>query len=472
MTTTRQALKDLLARYRDVWCAAWDIRHQMTPAKRLSHELAFLPAHLELQDTPTHPAPTWAMRTILVLLVIALLWATLGKLDIVASANGKIIPDERVKVIQPLEAGTVRAIHVRDGQKVSVGQLLVELDAITANADFTKSEDARNNAALAAARAEALLLAAGKNKAIQLHPSVPLSEELIRREEQLARAQFAEYRSKESALSAELVRRRAELSTTREMVAKLEQTLPIVKNRAEEYRQLLDENFVSRHVYLDHEKERINLEKDLAGQRSRVTELNAAITVQEHQIQSLAAEFTRQQLDALNQAKQQRSQLTEDLAKAQQRQQLTRLSAPVAGTVQQLVIHTVGGVVTAAQQLLVIVPEDTLEVDATLENKDVGFVTAGQNATIKVETFPYTRYGYVYGQVVNVSNDAIVDENKGLVYRARIKLDTDRLWVDNKWVRLSPGMAVTAEIKTGRRRVIDYVLSPLTEHLSESFGER
>ncbi|WP_137938259.1 HlyD family type I secretion periplasmic adaptor subunit [Chitinivorax sp. B] len=466
------AVHDLFRRYALVWQAAWRQRHEMVPPERTTHELAFLPAHLELQETPVHPAPRWVMRLIVLLLVISLLWAILGQLDIVAVAPGKVVPNDRVKVVQPLETGVIRAIHVRDGQAVRAGQTLIELDATATDADLIKTDEARQNAVLAMARANALLQALDQGGEARLAIPNEIKPTRMQAETQLARAQLAEHRSKQATLMAELQKRRAELLTTRELVGKLEQTLPITNERAADYKRLLDQNYVSRHGYLDQEKERIGMEKDLSAQRSRIHELTASIHAQETQLQSLTAEFRRQLLDAQNQAQQQLTQFDEDRAKALQRQQLTRLTAPVSGTVQQLAVHTVGGVVTAAQPLLVVVPDDTLEIEAMVENKDIGFVNPGQAATVKVETFPYTRYGYLHGQVISVSGDAVSDEKRGLVYHARVKLDTDQLRIDNKWIRLSPGMAVTAEVKTGRRRAIDYFLSPLTEYVGEGFRER
>lgn len=467
-----QGFKDIIQRYLEVWRSAWSVRHEMAFPHRLADERAFLPAHLELQETPAHPAPMWTMRVIVSLFACALLWAILGKLDIVASANGKVVPNDRVKMVQPLEPGIVRAIRVQDGQYVAAGKILVELDTVAIDADLAKSRDALLTARLGAARAEALLQSLQAGREIALVPPADVPAVLLAREEQLAAAQLLEHRGKQAGLSAELAKRNAELATTRELVAKLEQKLPIVRSRAEEYKRLLEEKFVSRHSWLDQEKERINVERDLAAQHSRIAEYSAAVQAQERQMQNLTSEFRRQQLDLLNQARQQARQFDEDLTKASQRKKQAELTAPVSGVVQQLAIHTVGGVVTAAQPLMVIVPEDTLEIDAAVENRDIGFVKPGQIATIKVETFPYTRYGYLHGRVVALSGDAIADEKKGLIYHARIRLDSDQLLVDGKWIRLSPGMAVTAEIKTGRRRMIDYILSPLSENTSEAFRER
>jgi hemolysin D len=150
-----------------------------------------------------------------------------------------------------------------------------------------------------------------------------------------------------------------------------------------------------------------------------------------------------------------------------------RLTAPVAGTVQQLAVHTVGGVVTAAQPLMVIVPkENVLEVEAWLPNKDIGFVNVGQVAEVKVEAFPFTKYGSLPGRVIQVSADAIQDEKRGLVYATRVRLARDTLRMENRAVRLTPGMAVTVEVRTGQRRVIEYFLDPLIQVGRESLRER
>jgi hemolysin D len=178
-------------------------------------------------------------------------------------------------------------------------------------------------------------------------------------------------------------------------------------------------------------------------------------------------------LDRLHEADQKIIAASQELIKVEQRGRLMNLATPISGTVQQLAIHTVGGVVTPAQPLMVIVPkDDLLEVDAFLANKDIGFVYQDQNAEVKVETFPFTRYGTVPGVFTRVSSDAIQDEKLGLVYAARLQLDRDTMQVENKTVNLAPGMAVAVEIKTGRRRVVEYFLSPLLQYQAESLRER
>lgn len=188
---------------------------------------------------------------------------------------------------------------------------------------------------------------------------------------------------------------------------------------------------------------------------------------------ALVAETRRLALDSLNEGEQKAATFTQELVKSDSRGKLMSLTAPVDGSIQQLAVHTVGGVVTPAQALMTVVPRDNaLEVEAFLENKDIGFVNAGQEAEVKIETFPFTKYGTIHAQVTHVSLDAINDERKGLIYSTRVKLGRATIAVGEKIVNLSPGMAVTVEIKTDKRRVVEYFLSPLLQYKDESLRER
>lgn len=178
-------------------------------------------------------------------------------------------------------------------------------------------------------------------------------------------------------------------------------------------------------------------------------------------------------LDKLHEAEQRVTDLTQELIKAESRGRFMTLTAPVDGVVQQLSVHTVGGVVTPAQPLLVIVPGDNpFEVEAFIQNKHIGFVNAGQEAEVKIETFPFTKYGTIPATIIQVSNDAIQDEKRGLIYAARVALSRATMAVEEKTVNLTSGMAVTVEIKTGKRRLIEYFLSPLLQYENESLRER
>src|SRR6516164_5293013 len=262
--------------------------------RRAQEELAFLPAALEIVETPPSPIGRAIGATIIVLFGVALIWATFGHVDIVASASGKVVPSGRVKLIQPFETGVVRAIHVRDGQSVKAGEVLIELD-----------------------------------------PSITAAEQ---------------------------AQKEAERDTIAAVIDKLEAAEPIIAQRVDILKKLVDKGLGSKLTYLETLQQLTDNQKDNAIQKSRLAEANAAVA-------AIAARMKRQ-----------------------------ILTAPVDGVVQQLAVHTVGGVVTPAQQLAVIVPSDAaIEIEAILANHNIGFVHAGQEASVKIDTFNFTRYGLVHG---------------------------------------------------------------------------
>lgn len=220
-------------------------------------------------------------------------------------------------------------------------------------------------------------------------------------------------------------------------------------------------------------RERIELERDLATQRARLSETQAAVRESASGRAAYLADLRRTLHERASQAETRREQATQEQAKVQRRERLTVLTAPVSGTVQQLAVHTAGGVVTEAQTLMVIVPDDAaMTAEVTIDNKDVGFVREGQPVEIKLETFPFTRYGTVAATVTRVAADAVHDEKRGAVYPATLTLATTRIMVDGRPVRLAPGMNLAAEVKTGSRRIIEYLLSPVLQAGQESLRER
>ncbi|EJL07167.1 HlyD family type I secretion periplasmic adaptor subunit [Pseudomonas chlororaphis] len=473
------ATPSLLQRYRDAWQHAWRQRKSMDSVQRLPHEAQFLPAALELQDTPVHPAPRIFVWSILGFAVLALLWAFIGKIEVVAVAPGKIVPNGKTKLIQSSETAVVRAIHVSDGQAVKVGELLVELDPTAADADVRRIQSELLAARVDSARGAAMLEAINQQQppASLLGPlanaGANANPEQVQSAQRWLQGQYQEYRSNLELVDAEILQRSAEIQSAQAQVASLRQTVPIATQLAEDYRRLLEQQYVARHEYLEKEQARLDLLRQLSVQQASVLQSSAAQAEARRRREGVVAQNRRAMLDLQQEANQKAASLVQELAKARYQETLTSLKAPVDGTVQQLAIHTVGGVVTPAQPLMVIVPADQpVEVEAMLENKDVGFVHAGQPVTVKVETFTFTKYGTVDGEVLNVSNDAIEDEKRGPIYSSRIHLKSDHLMVNGQRVALSPGMSITAEVKTDQRRVIDYFLSPLQQHVDESLRER
>jgi len=463
------------------------------PQLRGADELAFLPAALEIVETPVPPLAGAIGGTIIALFCLALAWASFGHIDIVGSASGKIIPTGRTKVIQPFETGVVRAIRVRDGQSVKAGDVLIELDPTMNEAELKHFQSDLASAELDIARLNAAL-SEDADPAASFKPPLGATAAQIAIQRQFLNHQIEEQRAKRAALDRQRGQKEAELATVTASINKLEAMLPILQQRVAIRQELFAHETGSKVNYLEILQAFVEAQQELQVQKSRGHEAEAALaSLVESQAQS-KAEFQRTLYGELVEAQRKASGLREDVIKATQRTELQLLTSPVDGVVQQLAVHTVGGVVTPAQSLLVIVPADSnLEIEAMVSNRDIGFIHVGQEAEIKIDTFNFTRYGLLHGRVVSLSQDAIVrdkpqdktgdkspdagnnsSEPKGqeLVYAARISLDRTQMQVDENIVNLSPGMAVTVEIKTGSRSVISYLLSPLLRYKQESLRER
>jgi hemolysin D len=461
--------------------------------QRRAEELAFLPAALEIVETPPSPIGRAIAAVIIVLFCTALAWASWGTIDIVASATGKIVPSGRTKVIQPLETGVVRSIRVDDGEPVKAGDVLIELDS-TVNAaerDHLRSDLLAEQLNVARLRAA---LAGRDDPLADFRPPVDADPSLVSTQRQLLLNQVTEHRAKVAALRGQEAQKQAEEATTAATIHKLEALIPVIQPRVEIRKTLLEKELGSKLTYFETLQLLVEQQEELSVQKSHLREAEAAVAATRETRAQAVAEFRRTLSDELAKSEQKANGLAQDLIKAEQKTRLQQLTAPVDGVVQQLAIHTVGGVVTPAQSLLVIVPSDNrLEIEAMVSNRDIGFVQPGQQAEIKIDTFNFTRYGLLQGQVLSVSQDAIVrdrqqdrssDRNLGtqndtsepkgqeLNYSARISLDRSTMRIDGRTVNLSPGMAVTVEIKTGSRLILSYLASPLMRYRQEILRER
>jgi hemolysin D len=454
-------------------------------------ELAFLPAALEIVETPPSPIGRAIGASIIAIFMLALLWASLGHVDIVATATGKIIPTGHSKVIQPFETGVVRAIRVADGQTVEAGDVLIELDPTINESETAHLHGDLQSAQLDVARLHAAL-ADTDDPLGAFHPPDGANPTLVAMQRQFLVAQVTEHKAKIAAIDGQKAQKEAELATIAATINKLDAVIPTIQERVN-IRQVLNE-YGSRLQYFEVLQQLTESQQERLVQQSRRHEAEAALAAITDTRGQTVAEFRRTLFGELAEAERKAAGFAADLAKTEQRTRLQLLTAPVAGMVQQLAVHTVGGVVTPAQTLMVIVPSDSrLEIEAMVSNHDIGFVHAGDEVEIKVDTFDFTRYGLLHGQVLSISSDSIVrdvpgdkstdkstnavntnSEPKGqeLSYAARISLDRTQMQVEGKTLNLSPGMAVTAEIKTGSRRIIGYLLSPLMKYKEESLRER
>lgn len=321
---------DLLNRYRQTWRHAWKHRHAMNAPQRLTHEAQFLPPALALQDTPVHPAPRLIQWAILAFAVLALLWSYVGEIDVVATASGRIVPSGKSKVIQPSEVAVVKAIHVQDGQPVTTGDLLIELDASMTGADVERLKSDLLSAEIDSVRATALLEAIEEKRepaslAETLPDASPAQRQAVQR---WLQGQYLELHSQLQQSDAEIDQRTAEIQAARAWGEKLEESLPITRQLAADYKCLLDKAYIAKHAYLEKEQLRLEQERELAIQRARVQELSAARQEAEHRRSVVIAQTRRAMLDLQQQGEQRAAALHQELAKARQRDRLTRLTAP------------------------------------------------------------------------------------------------------------------------------------------------
>lgn len=490
------AFRGLLRRYGEVFQHAWSCRDELAGPKRFASELAFLPAALSIQETPSHPAPRRAMWVICTFFTVALIWAAFGEIDVVAIAPGRIVVSERSKVVQPLEAATIRNIHVRDGETVHEGQLLVEMDNTSAEAEHVQSKQELDKAYSEQLRAEHLQ--AALDRGILKPPSGEAAKRWCEVESahcepwrvllgQLS-AEWNDIRSKRERLAATVQTRAAQIQATQAAVVRLQGLVGSLRQRETDYDTLARQGFVNRHALQDKSRDRLDTENELTRMRAEQEAATAAHREATKEQAAYLAEIRKNLAQREADARQEIDRLTQEQVKTGQKLHLLQLRAPVAGTVQQLAVHTAGGVVTPAQALMVIVPADSnITAEVMVANKDIGFVRSGQAVRIKLETFNFTRYGTLDGEVSWVSADALTrdPQNAGSAanpasngqaplayFPAHIRLKQQVILVDGKELPVTPGLNVTAEIKTERRTVLEYLLSPIRRTVDESVRER
>jgi hemolysin D len=430
----------------------------------------FAPPLLRLQDKPPAPLAGWMLRLLIALVAGVILWATFGRLDIVAVADGKLVPSSYLKIVQPAEQGIVKEILVKEGEAVREGQVLVRMDPVLTDADVKSIQVEHDSKRIALRRIDAQL--SGK----------PFS----------GNAQYAaNVRAYENALAQEqalLDKARHDLVGAQATKAKLEQVLPHYVEQERAFEKLTKDGFAGRIMYTDKQRERIEKEQDLRTQESVIHSSRSLIEQSEKKMAQITADYRRQLQTERVEIAAQLERVGQELAKQSHRRELLELRAPQAGTVKDLATHTAGTVAAPGTILMTLVPEgDKLVAEVWVSNQDVGFIRAGQEAKLKLAAFQFQKYGLVDGRVMHVNADATEaasantrsdaltgrDRPMGpLAFRALIELAAQELAADGRRYALQPGMQVAGEIHLGTRSVLEYLLSPVQKAFHEAARER
>lgn len=450
---------EVWGRYRSVGRAAWAERARYDAARRSAQEAEFLPAALAVQETPVHPVPRAAAWLLVLLIVLAVAASIFLRTEVVVTGQGQLVTTGRTKSIQSLESAVVRRILVKDGDLVRAGDVLAELfipgvgtDTARLRAELSEAEEEyqRGQRLLAMIDAGQSQFAAGG----------------------LLEGRMREYRDKVARLEAEIERKQVEIETGQEAVKKIAALLPNLRQKVDDYQKLEQKGYVARHAVLDQMQALSEAESEQRIAQNRVRELQAQLAESRRGLSVLTSEARRSTLEQMREANAKRQLALQDMRKFSSRDELMQIRSPIDGHVHQINVHTVGGVIGAAQPLMSLVPiDDPLEVEVALENKDIGRLRPGMTAQVKVDTFPYTRFGTVPASLRLISADAVNDERRGPIYKARLTLAKSELASGADVHKLSAGMTTVVEIKIGYRRVIHYFLDPFLRSMGESIHE-
>ena len=434
-------------------------------------ETEFLPAILEVTETPPSPTGRLVMWSILTLLVVGILWSVLGHINEVAVAPGKVIPTGQVKTIQVKNKSIVKEIHVKEGQHVEKGDTLVVMDPTSTDADYDSLNKRAAYYALDIQRLEAELN--GTSFSPKSDPNLELKD--ITAEQSLYQSRVSQHRAEMEAAANAVNQKQAALNAERVNLNKYDEMLEIAREKERRLIELTKENAISEFQLFEQTSQRINYEKTAAAQLDLINRAEAELSEAQAKLSNLDAAYKKDVMASLVESRKQYYALTEESKKADENQRLSTVLAPCSGTVYNLAVHTEGGVVTDAQPLMVIVPDGVeLEFEVWAENKDIGFIKEGQEAEVKVATFNFQKFGMLTAYVDEISADSNSDKSdpeKNKRFRLLLKLDENTL-KENPDIHINPGMEVTAEIKIKEKRIIEFFLDPFRRYTHESLRER
>ena len=429
----------------------------------------FLPPAVEILEKPPSPAGRILIWVILALFLLAILWSFIGEIDEVVVARGKVIPIGYTKVLQSEDKGIVKRILAQEGQKVRQGDLLMELDRTMSESDLNalKKEIAYYDTNIRR------ILAELEDKPFLPEAGSPVDSKDFVQQMSLYRSRQSEKKARLEFYDAQIRQKEDSVRVAESSLVKYKELLAIAREREENLEEIVKAGAISKYTYLEFKGKRIELEQNVKMNRSELSAAEAEASAARQEKARYLAEWNRQLQEELINSRKQYNTLKESERKAEMKNKLIEIKAPVDGAVHKLDIHTVGAVVTEAQPLMEVVPEGTpMEVEAWMENRDVGFVTPNMPVEIKVDAFNFQKFGTLKGKVREISPDAIEDKERGQLYRVMVSLDEEKLHMDNRDLQVYPGMAVSAEIKTRKKRIIDFFLEPFQTYKSEALRER
>ena len=434
-----------------------------------SEDKEFLPPAVEILETPPSPMGRMLVWAVLGLFVLVLLWSFIGEIDEVVVARGKVIPVGYTKVLQSEDKGIVKRILVQEGQKVKKGELLMELDRTMSESDLNALKKEISYYDINIRR----ILAELADKPFMAETGTGFDSRDMAQQMSLYQSRQSEKRARLEFCDAQIRQKEDSVRVAESSLEKYRQLLSIAREREKNLQEIVEQGAISKYTYLEYKGKRIELEQNVSMNISELSAARAEASAARQQKAQYLAEWNRQLQEELINCRKQYNTLKESERKAELKNKLIEIKSPVDGAVHKLDIHTVGAVVQEAQGLMQVVPEGTpMEVEAWMENKDIGFVNPGMPVEIKIDTFNFQKFGTLKGKVREISPDTIEDKDRGPLYRVMVSMDEEKLHMDNRDLQVYPGMSVSAEIKTRKKRIIDFFLEPFQTYKNEALRER
>ncbi|MBR3498355.1 MAG: HlyD family type I secretion periplasmic adaptor subunit [Selenomonadaceae bacterium] len=435
-------------------------------------ETEFLPAILEVTETPPSPTGRLVMWTILLLVIVALAWSFLGHINEVAVAAGKVIPSGQIKTVQVKNKGIVKEINVTEGQMVQEGDVLVVLDPTTTTADYDSLKKRAAYYKLDIQRLTAELT----QQPFTPEEDPDLEAHDLAAEMALYQSRTSDYRTQRQSRLDVIDQKMARLQATQASYEKYAEVLQIEQEKEARLVALSEQNAISEFQLLEQQSRTIEYAKNAKAELDSINSIRAEIAEAQQNLANVDASYHKDIMTALVEAKKEYYTVTESIKKADEDSRMATIYAPITGRVYNLNIHTLGGIVTEAQPLMQIVPEDVkLEFEVYADNKDIGFIKVGQEAEVKFETFNFQKFGMYKAEVMEISADA-VDEPNNPQQDKKFKLILDPTSNDinvyGNPAKIEIGMNVSAEIKIKEKRIIDFFLDPFRRYTSEALRER
>lgn len=427
----------------------------------------FQPLLVEIEQKPTSPLGRVLLWSLIVFMIISLMWLFLAKIDVVVTAHGKVIPSGEIKILQPIETGTISTIFVKEGMKVKKGDVLMDLDPSISSSNSASKQQNLNTLNLEIERISSLI----KNEEFSPIVNELISKDEITNQKFLYESIKNSFSNQENILKDRIAQSNTQIKSENADKSKINQILENLKQKEKRLVQVKD--IIAKNDYEDVTNKIVEYTQESKIRDVNIKKLVEKINEINHQLLVQEQEYHNKLLEELTQKTKEVAVLQTELTEANFRQAKQKIIAPVDGYIGKMFFHTIGGVVTPAEKLLTLIPNDVpLVIKATVLNQDIGFIEKDMNVALKIDTFDFQKYGLINGVVTHISQDAIEDEKLGLVYDILVTPEKYNLMVDGQILNINIGMGVTAELKVGKRRVIEFFVYPIIKYLDEGMSVR